>query len=110
MRFWGHHGADVGEKESAQPIDADVELRCDLSRAVSSDDLADTIDYAHVHRLCEQEIAHGSCVLLEALAGRVAEAVLRDPRVLEVIVRVRKPRLLDGATPEIELQRARADR
>lgn len=110
MRFWGRHGALPGERDRTQPIDLDIEFHCDLTRAAASDDLRDTIDYASVYRTCEQEVTQGSYALLEALAGRIADAVLRDRRIVEVMVRVRKPRLLDGATPEVELRLARPER
>jgi len=105
MRFWGKHGANAGERDREQPIDVDIEMSVDLRAAVSSDSLADTIDYGTAYTTCEQIVTHQSCVLLEALADRIAAALCQDPKVIEVIVRVRKPRLLDGATPEVELRR-----
>jgi dihydroneopterin aldolase len=108
MRLWGRHGADPGERDRSQPIDVDVELTCDLSRAATTDDLADTVDYAAVYRLCEQVVSERSCVLLEALAGHIIAAIMRDGRIVDVTVRVRKPRLLEGATPEVELSSSRA--
>jgi len=108
MRFWGRHGADPGERGHPQPIDVDVELTCDLTRAAATDDLADTVDYAAVYRLCEEVISERSCLLLEALAGHIIAAIMRDKRIAGVRVRLRKPRLLDGATPEIELSSSRA--
>ena len=107
MRFWGKHGADPGERERDQPIDVDLEISCDVSRAAASGALADTVDYAEVYRTCERIVTQESCVLLEELAGRIAAAVFADRRVEGLSVRVRKPRLLDGATPEVELRRRR---
>jgi 7,8-dihydroneopterin aldolase/epimerase/oxygenase len=109
MRFWGKHGANPGERERDQPIDVDLEVTVDASSAASSDALADTIDYAELYRTCERIVTQQSFALLEALAGRIARACLRDARIGEVTVRVRKPRLLDGATPEIQVRRRRAD-
>ena len=105
MRFWGKHGANAGERDREQPIDVDIELAIDLAVAASSDSLADTIDYDKAYATCEQIVTHESCVLLEALADRIAVALCHDPKIIEVIVRVRKPRLLEGATPEVELRR-----
>jgi dihydroneopterin aldolase len=108
MRFWGKHGADPGERDRAQPIDVDVEIAMDLDAAAGSDSLADTIDYTALYRACERVVTQGSFVLLEALADRIAQSCLHDVRIGEITVRVRKPRLLDGATPEIQLHRRRA--
>ena len=109
MRFWGKHGASPGERERGQPIDVDLEIAVDAEQAASSDALADTVDYAELYRTCERIVTQQSFNLLEALAGRIAQACLRDVRIGEVTVRVRKPRLLDGATPEVQVHRRRAD-
>jgi dihydroneopterin aldolase len=107
MRFWGRHGANPGERERTQPIDVDVEMQIDCASAVAGDDLSKTIDYDGVFKACEQIVTQRSFVLLESLAEACLTALLADPRVERATVRVRKPRLLDGATPEIELSRAR---
>jgi 7,8-dihydroneopterin aldolase/epimerase/oxygenase len=107
MRFWGKHGAAAAEREQDQPIDVDLEIRGDLTRAAASDALADTIDYSALYRACERVVTGQSCTLLEALAERIAQAVFDDSRIVALVVRVRKPRLLDGATPEVELRRHR---
>ena len=105
MRFWGKHGANSGERNREQPIDVDVEIGIDLAPAASSDDLSDTLDYSAVYTACSQIVTQQSYALLEALADRIAAALCQYPKVIEVLVRVRKPRLLEGATPEIELRR-----
>jgi dihydroneopterin aldolase len=108
MRFWGKHGANPGEQDRTQPIDVDLEIEIDAQKASSTDALADTVDYAELYRACERIVTQESFALLEALAGRIAQACLRDERIGEVTVCVRKPRLLDGATPEVQLNRRRA--
>lgn len=109
MRFWGKHGANPGEHDRGQPIDVDLEIAIDAATSSSSDALADTVDYDQLYRTCERIVTQESFALLEALAGRIAQACLRDARIGEVTVRVRKPRLLDGATPEVQLHRRRVD-
>ncbi|MDQ6766394.1 MAG: dihydroneopterin aldolase [Candidatus Eremiobacteraeota bacterium] len=108
MRFWGKHGANAGERERQQPIDVDVEIQAELGQAWASDRLADSVDYSAVFRTCQDIVERESFALLEALADRIARGVCAEPRVTEVVVRVRKPRLLDGATPEVELRRRKA--
>ena len=107
MRFWGKHGARPGERERTQPIDLDIEVIVD-SKAASSDDLADAVDYMSVYQACEQIVTKGSFTLLEALADACLLAVMADSRITSATIKVRKPRLLDGATPEIELTRTKA--
>lgn len=105
MRFWGKHGANAGERDWVQPIEVDVEIATDVAKAAASDALADTVDYGKVHATCKRVVKHESYALLEALADRIAATLCEDPKVIEVAVRVRKPRFLEGATPEVELRR-----
>jgi dihydroneopterin aldolase len=107
MRFWGKHGALPGERERAQPIDMDIEITLDCAAAIARDDLASALDYADVYRTCERIVTQATFALLEAMAGACLDAVMADARVRSATVRVRKPRLLDGATPEVELSRTR---
>lgn len=107
MRFWGRHGVTVEERESPQEIELDVELDVDCSPAAESDRLDDAVDYDAAYRACERIVTQRSFALLEALAGAVLDEMMSDTRVERATVRVRKPGLLDGATPEVELTRSR---
>jgi dihydroneopterin aldolase len=110
MRFWGKHGALEGEREHAQPIDVDLELAVDCASAARSDSLADAVDYRAAFAACEKVVTKRSFALLEALGDACLQAVFSDKRIQRATIRVRKPRLLDGATPEIELSRVNTAR
>lgn len=105
MRFWGKHGVTDQERADAQPVHLDIELSCDATKAAQSDDLADAIDYNRIFRTCENIVTQRSFHLLEALADACLRAVLEDPRIARATVRVSKPQLLNGSTPEVELSR-----
>jgi dihydroneopterin aldolase len=105
MRFWGKHGALPGEREQSQPIDLDIELDVDTTSAAARDRLADAVDYTTIYQACERVVTTRSFALLEALADACLRVVFEDERIRSATIRVRKPRLLDGATPEIELTR-----
>lgn len=107
MRAWGKHGAEALERERPQPIDLDVTLESDFTPALGSDDVRDAIDYAAVYRICAHVVSARSFALLESLAAACVAEVMKDERVARATVRVRKPRLLDGATPEVEVSRDR---
>jgi dihydroneopterin aldolase len=107
MRFYGKHGTSEEERAKTQPIDLDVEAAIDLGAAARSDRLSDTIDYTKLYALCERAVTQESFALLEALAGHIARQVLADDKVLGVVVRARKPRLLGGATPQVEIRMRR---
>lgn len=103
MRFWGKHGVTEAERTIAQPLDIDIELECSIERAAASDDLADTVNYDEVFKACERIATQQSFHLLEALAESCLRAILEDRRIARATIRVRKPRLLNGATPEVEI-------
>jgi dihydroneopterin aldolase len=107
MHFVGRHGANPGEKDRPQPIDVDVEIVTDVDAAIARDALADAVDYDSVVQICRRIVTQRSFTLLEALAAACLDAIMADARVRSARVRVRKPALLDGATPEVELARAR---
>lgn len=99
MTFSGRHGTLDAERDLGQPFVVDVELRLDLSRAGTSDDLTKTVDYSEVHRRAK-EIVEGEPVnLTETLAERIAAAALEDhPMVEAVKVKVAKPHVRLGGT------------
>jgi dihydroneopterin aldolase len=93
LRVLGVHGVLPEEKERAQPFSLDVVAWVDTAAAQHSDDLADTVDYGALAQLAADVVAGRSYRLLEALAGRLADALLvSDPRLEAVEVTVRKLR------------------
>lgn len=110
MRFMGRHGVTPEERAEPQPIEVDVVMRLDLTRAAASDELADTVDYSAVFGLTRQIVEGRSFGLLEAIAAAIADGVLATFPVDEVEARVRKPKApLPGAfeTVEVRLSRSR---
>ncbi len=105
MRFMGRHGLAPEERADPQPFEVDLVLRLDLSRAATSDDLSDTVDYVSVFEVARRIVEGRSFQLMEALAGTIADAVLAGFPVEEVEVRVRKPKApLPGAFEAVEVQ------
>jgi dihydroneopterin aldolase / 2-amino-4-hydroxy-6-hydroxymethyldihydropteridine diphosphokinase len=80
------------ERQAAQPLELDITMHLDLSEACRTDDLDDTVHYGDVCETIEKVAAQQHDLLLERFAGRVAEAVLEQPRVEAVDVSVRKLR------------------
>lgn len=113
MVFFGRHGTRPEEQALGQPFVVDVALRLDLRAAGAADDLDQTVDYSQVHRAARAIVEGPPLRLTEAVAERIAAAVLAEhPRVEAVEVRVRKPnvRLEDTvlAGSVVEILRARA--
>jgi dihydroneopterin aldolase len=85
-------GALPEERERAQPLEIDLDVVADLSRAGATDELADTLDYGAITAAVEEVVTTLQPILLERLAQAVADIVLADPRATSVTVTVRKLR------------------
>lgn len=112
MRFYGHHGVAKAEREMGGDFAVDVELVLDLREAGKTDKIAKTVDYKAVYGLVRRVQAARGYRLLEALAEAIAEAVLGEFRVEEVVVRARKLRTPVGGLMdhlEVEIVRRASD-
>jgi dihydroneopterin aldolase len=78
------------ERERAQEFKVDVEVDCDLSAPGRSDRLEDTVDYTQIRAIAKGVIEGEPVKLLETLATRIADQVLKLPKVGRVSVRVAK--------------------
>ena len=111
LRVTGTHGVLPEERERAQPFSVDIVAWVDIEAAQQSDDLADTVDYGVLAAAAAEVVGGRSYRLLEALAGRLASALLIvDPRLEAVEVTVRKlrpPLALDVGSTGVRVRRAR---
>ncbi len=92
LRALGICGVLPEEQDRPQPLEVDLDVVTDLSRAGATDALADTVDYGSLVAQVEAIITGEPVRLLERLAERIAEVVLADDRVAEVEVALRKLR------------------
>ncbi len=111
-------GVYAKEQLMPRPVVADIELGLDLSRAVASDALSDTVDYdalsQAIRSVCSADATPIGAdpmryALVERLAGDIADICLAfDSRIESVRVTVGKPGAIVGAeTVEVELLRRR---
>jgi len=91
IQFHGHHGVHEEERKLGQRFRVDVEIPLDLREAGRRDDLAASVDYERVHALVVEIGTQQQFRLLEALAARIASAVLEQFHVPRVTVRATKP-------------------
>jgi len=87
----GCHGVLEHERASGQEFVVDITLWIDLADAATSDDLADTYDYAVLAKLAADVVAGPPRNLIEAVGGEIADRVMDDERVHAVEVMVHKP-------------------
>jgi dihydroneopterin aldolase len=90
--FYAYHGVAKDEQNLGGKFEVDAELRCDLSKAMSSDSLQQTVNYEKVFAVIRDTITSKKYFLLEALSNAVASAILANFLLIsEVTIRVRKP-------------------
>lgn len=106
-------GVPSAERARRQKILVDAGLETDCRPAAARDDFRLAIDYWAVEKLIRSTAEVGERALLETLAERLAEAVLRaQPGAVAVVLRVRKTPAVMPKTREVavEIRRTRGDR
>jgi 7,8-dihydroneopterin aldolase/epimerase/oxygenase len=108
----GHHGVFEHERRDGQDFVVDITVWIDLDRAAASDDLADTMDYGELARRAAEIVAGPPRKLIEAVAGAIADDVMRDARAHAVEVVLHKPQApipLSFADASVVARRSRRD-
>ena len=91
LRVFGRHGVYEHEKRDGQEFVVDLTVWLDLSAAASSDDLDDTVNYGELAQVAADIVAGPPFDLIESVAGRIADEIMRDERLSAVEVTVHKP-------------------
>ncbi|HOA85973.1 MAG TPA: dihydroneopterin aldolase [Microbacteriaceae bacterium] len=91
LRAFGYHGVFDFERREGQEFIVDLVVGLDMRPAAHSDDVADTVDYGALATDVTAIVTGEPLNLIEALAERIADAVLRHPLVQVVTVTVHKP-------------------
>ncbi len=90
IRIFTNHGCLSEEEKIGSDYLVDLVVRADLSRAATTDNLKDTIDYVHLNRIVKEQMAIRS-KLLEHVGQRIIDAIFNAlPEVEFVKVRVSK--------------------
>ena len=91
LTVFGHHGVFEHEKRDGQDFVVDVTIWLDLTRAVATDELAETVHYGELAELAAGIIAGPPRDLIEAVAGEIAETLMARYPVYAAEVTVHKP-------------------
>lgn len=108
LRMRACHGVLPQERIVGGDFEVNLSVEYDISRAMATDDVADTLSYADLSDLVRREMAVPSN-LLEHVAGRIAKAIIeRWPQVQSVSLSITKlnPPMgadCDGAGVELHL-------
>jgi dihydroneopterin aldolase len=83
-------GVSNAERRMRRPVAIDLEIEAPLAAAGRSDRLRDTVDYGEIYRVVEEVASARAHRLVEALAERIATALLSGFPFEAVTVVVRK--------------------
>ena len=90
VRFYAFHGVMPQERRVGGEFLDSVKVGYPLEKAMSSDDVADTLNYAELYELVKKEMMQPSS-LLEHVMGRIVEAIEKAfPEVTSVEVKIKK--------------------
>ena len=79
------------ERRIKQTVSFDLELGADIRRAAARDDIADTVNYKAVAKRVLAFVEASEFQLVETLAERVAEVIMREFSVPWLRLTLRKP-------------------
>lgn len=79
------------ERKVLQKIILDLEFPADIAKAARRDRIEDTIDYKKIAKFSLQFVEKSQFFLIETLAERLAQILLKTFRLKEIKVRVSKP-------------------
>ena len=90
IRTFSYHGCLVEESKIGSDYRVDLKIKTDLQKSSLSDELSDTVDYVHLNRIVEEEMAIRSN-LLEHVAQRIITRTFKEiPAISRVILEVSK--------------------
>jgi dihydroneopterin aldolase len=90
IRVYAYHGCLKEESIIGSDYRVDVVIEADLTKAASTDDLDDTVDYVLINYIVKEEMAI-KARLLEQVARRILERILKScPTVTKAEVTVSK--------------------
>ncbi len=90
MKFHSFHGVMEQERLTGNDYTVSVRAGYDLSRAVHTDNVDHTLNYAAVYEVVKREMAKPS-KLIEHVAGRIAESLFDSfPLILSLEVKIIK--------------------
>lgn len=112
MRFYAHHGVLAQEKAVGNNYTVNLAVRAEIAKALQSDALRDTINYAQLYDAVRTEMLTPS-LLLEHVLGRILHTIFAcDKRIEEIRLSIAKcppPLGVDIASSRISTQVTREE-
>ncbi len=90
LRYYAHHGVAAQENLIGNEYVVNLRLKIDIRKAMETDDVAHTVNYAEAHETVKEEMSIPSR-LLEHVCGRIVKALFaRFPLVEEIEIDLAK--------------------
>ena len=111
MRFHACHGVLPQERIVGNDYEVTVVMTVDISRAMETDDVADTLNYAEAYEVIRNQMTIPS-QLLEHVAGRIVKALFQrfeNLNAVEVSITKLNPPIgadCDGAEVRVKVKRS----
>lgn len=87
---FAYHGVAPQENIIGNEYIINLKLKVDISQAIQTDDVVDTVNYAEIHEAVKAEMSIPS-KLLEHVCGRIAKRLLAEfPAIEEIELRLSK--------------------
>ncbi|ASF13264.1 dihydroneopterin aldolase [Nocardia brasiliensis] len=91
LRAFGYHGVFEHERRDGQEFVVDLTVWVDFARAVTTDDIVDTVHYGELADNAVRIIEGPPRNLIETVVSEIADDVMTDPRITAVEVVLHKP-------------------
>jgi len=85
------------ERKIRQTVSIDLEMGTDIRHAAETDNIDDTLNYKAVSKRVQQFVADSEFQLVETMAEKIAELVLKEFKIPWIQVCVSKPGAIRGA-------------
>lgn len=106
LRFHAFHGVLPQERVIGNDYEVSLRVQCPMETAMASDEVEDTLNYADIFRVVQQEMQVPSN-LLERVAYRIADRLFRKYPTIQAIdlklTKLNPPMSTDGEGVGIEL-------
>ncbi|MCD8202063.1 MAG: dihydroneopterin aldolase [Prevotella sp.] len=84
MHFRAYHGVAPQERIIGSDFVVNVRAKYNVTKAMESDDVSDTINYARIYEIIDKKMQEPSC-LLENLAGRIGKGIFGEMPEIETL-------------------------
>ncbi|HZK03311.1 MAG TPA: dihydroneopterin aldolase [Bacteroidaceae bacterium] len=84
MRFYAYHGVERQEKLNGAYFRVNLEMLANLDKAIESDNIQDTINYADAFNIVKNEMEK-PCNLIENVAGKIVKKLFLQLASLESV-------------------------